>query len=62
MCVFQRLKAGKMELEDTAVPRQRLDIHFLAATHTHTNKITVGAAVFSAVRVASNIQYAVKGE
>jgi hypothetical protein len=53
LCTTQRLKAGTVESEETAVAKQRLGKHVPAATNTHTTIEEVLDAVFS-VRSVSN--------
>jgi hypothetical protein len=60
--VFQRLKAGIMEPEGTAVARQRLDKRRPAATHTQTHNKELLDPLFSLRSVSHQIQYAIKGK
>jgi hypothetical protein len=62
LSVSQRLKAGIVEPEKTAVARQRLRIQVTATTNTRNSRRAVGRGVFCVVGVVSNSQYVVRGK
>jgi hypothetical protein len=60
VCIPKRVKAGRVESEETAVARQRFDKHFPVAMNTHATTEELLEVVFYAVRVVSNIPHVVK--